>query len=295
MLDAGKILRPLHYFMQLTGSTILRIALSTAVIAWLFCAGSAQALTLLPPLPSECVAANRSENADDKVRFYTLCLKGSGIDFNTGVKMQDWQRHEIHFKRGNALFQLQRYPEALADYEHFIAKAGGHVWAFHQRGLTYLAMSQLQNALSDFNEALKRNPDAIAVRYDRGLLHEKLGNYRLAIADLRKAASLSPETALFANDLAWLLATCPEPHVRNGAEAVNYARSAVNLEKSASYLDTLAASLARNGEFEEAAETQQRAIRMLKENKAEKNVISAFENRLGMYLARQAYTQKKPR
>ena len=225
--------------------------------------------------------------------LYTRCLEGSGVDFNTGWKMKSWQRYEIHFKRGNALFALQRYPEALADYDYFIAQANGHVWAFHQRGLTHQAMGQLQKALADFNEALNRNPDAIVVRYDRGKLHEELGNYRLALMDLQRAASLSSETALFVNDLAWLLATCPDPHLWNGEEAVRYARKAVQIESSPSYLDTLAASLARKGEFSEAALIQRQAIKMLNNNKAKQQYVQEFEDRLDMYLAKKTYTQKR--
>lgn len=257
----------------------------------LFHAFPAHALELLPPIPRDCVVGNKSDDLAEKVRLYTSCLEGDGVDIHTGTKMQGWQRLEVHFKRGNALFSLGRHSEAMVDYDLFIAKSGGHVWAFHQRGLTRLAMGQNQKAVDDFDEALKRNPDAITVRYDRGRTLVKMGRYQLALDDLRRAASLSPETALFANDLAWLLATCPEPGIQNGNEAVNLARRAVNIERSASHLDTLAAALARAGDFVQAVQIQTEAIERLQKDRAEQNYINGFKKRLNLYSESKPYTE----
>ena len=266
------------------------IALSLLLGA-LFHAVPAHALELLPPIPRDCVVANKSDDLAEKVRLYTSCLEGGGIDIHTGIKMQGWQRLEMHFRRGNALFGLGRHSEAMVDYDLFIAKSGGHVWAFHQRGLTRLAMGQNQKAVADFDEALKLNPDAITVRYDRGRTLAKLGRYPLALEDLHRAVSLSPETALFANDLAWLLATCPEPGFQNGNEAVNLARRAVNIERSASHLDTLAAALARAGDFVQAVQIQTEAIEQLQKDRAEQNYINGFKKRFNLYLESKPYTE----
>lgn len=257
----------------------------------LLLAPSAWALTLLPPLPVDCKVAKEVTDPGMKVRLYTRCLDGGGIDFDTGMKMQTWQRHEVHFLRGNALFELERYREALADYDLFIAKAGGHVWAYHQRGLTHLALANDQSALADFNAALGLNADAIVVRYNRGPLYAKMGNYPLAREDLRRVVALSPETALYANDLAWLLATCPDQTTRDGKQAVAYARQAVKMERSAVYLDTLAAALARSGDFVQAASIQKEAIGLLQKEKVNPETISEFTSRLELYSSSQPYTE----
>ena len=59
------------------------------------------------------------------------------------------------------------------------------------------------------------------------------------------------------NDLAWLLATCPDNSVRNGQKAVELAQQAVQLSngRSPEILDTLAAAYAEAGRFHEAVET----------------------------------------
>jgi tetratricopeptide (TPR) repeat protein len=269
--------------------------LSTLLCVFLLYAGSVHGLTLLPPLPHDCRVANESADPQVKVDLYTRCLAGSGVDFETGAKMQDWQRHEIHFKRGNALFELRRYPEALADYDLFIAKSSGHVWAYHQRGLTYVAMGNNQKALADFDEALKRNTEAIVVRYDRGQLLARFGRYRPALIDLRFSVRASPETAAFANELAWLLATCPDAGIRDGREAVIYARKTVGIERNAGYLDTLAAALAGVGEFKQAVQIQNEALDLLQKDKMEHENIKEFKERLDLYSSGKAYTDIRPK
>jgi len=66
------------------------------------------------------------------------------------------------------------------------------------------------------------------------------------------------------NALAWLLATSPDPEVRDGAEAVRWARTAVEREPNAARLDTLAAAHAEAGEFEDAIAAIDQAIDLLK-------------------------------
>jgi tetratricopeptide (TPR) repeat protein len=82
-------------------------------------------------------------------------------------------------------------------------------------------------------------------------------SYRQSLtADLptdRKAETL--------NALAWIQATNPVPELSNGTQSLDHARQAVALApQSPAYLATLAAALARTGDFAEAARVQQQAL-----------------------------------
>jgi two-component SAPR family response regulator len=68
------------------------------------------------------------------------------------------------------------------------------------------------------------------------------------------------------NNLAWLLATCPDDVVRNGGEAVRLAEQACRLTayKQVRTLGTLAAAYAEAGRFPEAVEMAQRAVGLAK-------------------------------
>jgi len=260
-------------------------------LAGLLFSQAAQALTMEPPLPGDCAAAEKAADPQVKVSLYTRCLDGND---KHGRSLEAYQRTNMHFHRANALFELHRYAEALVDYDLVIANAyGGHVWALHQRGLTHREMGQRQLALADFTRALESNSGAVAVRFDRGQLFAEMGQYRSAVEDLRKAAASSPRTAEYANALGWLLATCPDAAINDGEEAIRFALEAISIDRNAQYLDTLAAALARKGDFKQAVETQQTALNLLLKDKAEQGTIKEFTTRLTLYTAGKPYTQPR--
>ena len=263
-----------------------------AVSAWLLSAVNVQALTMEPPLPSSCNEAKETADPLAKVSLYTRCLE-------YGKFYAEYQRNEMYFHRANALFELRRYAEALADYNRFIPTTGGHVWALHQRGLTHQAMGQRQLAVADFNKALESNPDAFFVLFDRGQLLAAMGQYERALKDLRRAETLaatysSTNLAAFANALAWLLATCPDAGIHDGREAVRFALKAVSIDRNAIYLDTLAAAQARKGDFKQAVETQQAALDLLQKEKAVQETLREFTARLSLYKEGKPCTQHRP-
>jgi hypothetical protein len=63
-------------------------------------------------------------------------------------------------------------------------------------------------------------------------------------------------------DLAWLLATCPEPKVRNGRKAVDLAKTLTEYDLHPYNLTVLAAAHAENGDFAKAVEIQNKAIEL---------------------------------
>jgi len=81
-----------------------------------------------------------------------------------------------------------------------------------------------------------------------------------AVAQLRDALRLQPEITrtsrglIWANNLAWILATHEDPKLRDGAEAVRWAEQVVAADGSAdpATLDTLAAAFAEAGRFDDA-------------------------------------------
>lgn len=265
---------------------------STIVLAGLLFSQDVQALTMEPPLPSSCAEAEKAADPQAKVSLYTRCLD---VEDKLVGPLEAYQRDNMHFHRANALFELRRYTEALVDYDRCIAKTyGHHVWARHQRGLTHQAMGQRQLALADFNQALESNSGAVWVRFDRGQLFAEMGLYQPAIGDLHMAATSSPENAVYANTLAWLLATCPDAKIHNGKEAVRFALKAVSIDRNAQYLDTLAAAQARKGDFKQAVETQQAALDLLRKDKAvQEETIKEFTARLSLYTAGKPYTQHR--
>jgi len=78
----------------------------------------------------------------------------------------------------------------------------------------------------------------------------------------QRALDIQPANAYFLNNLAWVLATCPNREVRNGPRAVELAQQAERLGGAGNpaVLGTLAAAYAEAGRFSEALQTAQRAL-----------------------------------
>jgi len=97
-----------------------------------------------------------------------------------------------------------------------------------------------------------------ASRYDRE------GDLEKALADYLHVIQLDPQSADCYNDAAWIMAVSPDPKLRDGAKAVEFAKKAIELinaiqgyhEFRAKYLDTLAAAYAEVGKFNDAVETE---------------------------------------
>jgi TPR repeat protein len=78
------------------------------------------------------------------------------------------------------------------------------------------------------------------------------------------------------NNLALLLATSKNPHVRNPQEAVSLATRAVAAANNPDYLDTLAAAYFSNGQTGKAIETEQKALSMNPGNDSYKESLQKY-------------------
>lgn len=95
-------------------------------------------------------------------------------------------------------------------------------------------------------------------------------------------------------NVAWLLATCPESEYRDGKRAVELSLELLKQDElDPSILDNLAAAYAETGDFAAAVSTQQKAIDALKQ-RPEVADIAEFQNRLKIYLRKQAYREVIP-
>lgn len=120
----------------------------------------------------------------------------------------------------------------------------------------------------------------------RGLSRKNLGEYGKAIADYREAIRLDPQFGLVLNNLAWILATCPDEKYRDGKEAVAVATKACELTewKKADDLNALSAAYAEAGDFDNAVKWQSQAVELTADASKED-----YRSRLELYKAGKPY------
>ncbi|MEN8162656.1 MAG: tetratricopeptide repeat protein [Acidobacteriota bacterium] len=135
-------------------------------------------------------------------------------------------------------------------------------FARSNRGLVLAQMGRWLEAEKAFSAALESAPTNADWWSNAGVCRERLGNRPGAVVAYEQALALDGSHRSAANNLAWILATSPEPELRKGERAVLLAERVVAVGASASTLDTLAAALAEAGRFDEAVAVMDRALGM---------------------------------
>ena len=102
---------------------------------------------------------------------------------------------------------------------------------------------------------------------------------------LRRAAETGDAVGM--NGLAWWLATAPEDSLRNGEEAVRWAKRVYHLTPTPEAADTLAAAYAETDRWDEAIALQESAFRDV--SKSNMQYAREFGNRLELYKKHQKW------
>jgi tetratricopeptide (TPR) repeat protein len=147
----------------------------------------------------------------------------------------------------------------------------------------------LQARANRLDEAVDAWQNTIRIRPKFSQGHENLGyafylqaRFTDSLTQLRLALDQEPNRLFALNLAAGLLATCPDPSIRNGAEALALADRAKQLTggKNPAVLDTFSEALAENGRFAQAIEVEQGALVL-----AEKHGNPTLETKLKAHLA----------
>jgi tetratricopeptide (TPR) repeat protein len=195
-----------------------------------------------------------------------------------------------YYGRSGQYDALRDYDKAVADCTEALRLKPDYAEAHSRRGVAYMRKGEHDKAIADQTEAIRLKPDDAEGYRGRGYTYNVMGDYDKAIADYREAVRIDPHSGSPHNDLAWMLATCSEERVRDGKQAVDNATRACELTKWKEWraLDTLAAACAEAGQFDKAAEFQQKALDM-----ATKDEKAGCRERLSLYRDGKPYRDVK--
>ena len=101
--------------------------------------------------------------------------------------------------------------------------------AHEARAVYYLSHGKNDKALEDLNEAVRLDPATASRLRMRARVWFEKQDFDRALSDLNAAIRLEPNDVEAQQGRAWILATCPDPKIRNGEQAVIAAKSACEL------------------------------------------------------------------
>ena len=184
--------------------------------------------------------------------------------------------------RGSAFYRRGDYERAISDYTRALEINPYLDAVYSNRGTAWAGKGDYFRAITDYTQAIEVNPYFDTAYFNRGKTLAGIGDFDQAIADFKRAVDVNPTFDDAYNQLARILALCPEKEYRNGAEAVKFAKKAVELNPVSEFWDTLASAHAEAGQFAEALSAQRRAVDALsREGKTER--LAEYKERLMAY------------
>jgi Tfp pilus assembly protein PilF/thiol-disulfide isomerase/thioredoxin len=196
---------------------------------------------------------------------------------------------EVEIELLKLLAKAGQHDEWDKTFQSFEQKHRGNVVRLVEIGQTGMKLGRIRPAIELLSRAVRDAPDSIEARFTLAMAHQVAGQASEAVDRYRELLARRPDMLDVANNLSWLLATHHDPSIRNVQEALRLAQLACQTTgfKNPSYLDTLSAAHAANGDFAAAREVIQRAISIAA---TEKNVelVQKLTDHLHRYEANQA-------
>ena len=100
--------------------------------------------------------------------------------------------HSALYKRGNALYALGSYKDALACYEQALEIKPDSNSAWNNRANVLYSLERYEDALACYERSLSIQPDYALAWYNKACCYAKLDNVDLALENLKRAIDLNP-------------------------------------------------------------------------------------------------------
>jgi tetratricopeptide (TPR) repeat protein len=167
----------------------------------------------------------------------------------------------IYLNLGSALLEQGRLDEAIQQFAAAVRVHPTYTDALSNWGFALALQGKLDEAIAKYRQALALKPNVPQTHHALGEALLRQNKRDDAIAEFKAAIEVSPDYPAALNDLAWVLATDPDPQVRNGVQAVGMAERAcqVTAFQEPQFIGTLAAAYAEVGRFNDAVKMAEQA------------------------------------
>jgi tetratricopeptide (TPR) repeat protein len=221
------------------------------------------------------------------VLFLQKKFEAAGAQFDEILQRNPYNAN-AHKHLGDTLAAQKKYAEAEAEYSNALLASPNDA-AISEALAVATLKAENEKTLTNLYCALQTLPTP-EIHTQIAIILAIKGEYPDAVRHYLEALRLKPDALDVLNNLAWLLATCPDAHHRDGAQAVGYAERACELThyKKTFYVGTLAAAYAEAGRFDDAIAKAQKACALAEES-GEQNLLQRNQELLLLYQKHQPY------
>jgi tetratricopeptide (TPR) repeat protein len=160
--------------------------------------------------------------------------------------------------------------------------------AAHGLADLYLQQNRAREALPHLDAILRQQPGHILAHHNRAIAAFQLGQYAEARRLYEEVLTRDPSQIGTMNNLAWLLATCPDETVRDGPKALEFIQNALRQAggRHAILERTQAAALAEVGRFAETITIAEAAFQLAAQS-GNKALADSLRDQITLYRSQQ--------
>jgi tetratricopeptide (TPR) repeat protein len=196
---------------------------------------------------------------------------------------------------GGALYEEGRLEEAMEHLRRALVLAPDFAQTHYVLGNVLLRLGRVDEAILHFQTALQIQPDSADYHRQMGRALSRARRLAEAVRQYETVLQIRPDDIQAAGYLAWVLASNPDPSLRDGPRAVELALRANRLSggQDPDILGTLAVAYADVGEFPDAIATARLALQML-DPAANSPMADALRAQIALYQSGQPFRDTGP-
>ncbi|HEV2328180.1 MAG TPA: tetratricopeptide repeat protein [Verrucomicrobiae bacterium] len=169
-----------------------------------------------------------------------------------------------HNNLGEALLQDGKVDEAIFYFKNALQIKPDYPEAHDNLGNALLDKGMVDEAIAQYQTALQIAPSSVEACCNLGNAWLQKGNLEQATVEYQKALQIMPNSLNALNNLAWVLATCPQASLRDANKAVELAQQANRLTGGVDpdILGTLATAYLEAGQAKQAIVEYQKVLQI---------------------------------
>jgi tetratricopeptide (TPR) repeat protein len=212
-------------------------------------------------------------------------------DYNESVRLNPRNIY-VYINRAILLAEEGNFNSAFADYAKALTINPKDEMAYTGRAFLYLMQKAPAKALKEANAAIAIAPGRVPGHHARARAYIQMGRYAEAESEIKTIMDLKNSDRTEAlSMLAWFRATCPDPHFRNGTQALDAAQQNCQSKNFFGFdcQDTLAAAYAEIADFDQAVKYETQAVETAPSGFPN---LSEMKKRLELYKQHQPYREE---